>query len=152
MATPYVCGLAALVKAADPSRDWKSIKNLILSGGDSVASLNGATITGRRINAYGSLTCLDSPVFSILAVPSQIRAGVPATLSALSINCGLPIGPVSVATSTGTVTLTDNGLAPDLAAGDGVYTGTWKPSGSSDHLIFSSPAGSDSVTILPPLF
>jgi len=32
MATPHVSGLAALLKAQDPNRDWRTIKNLILAG------------------------------------------------------------------------------------------------------------------------
>ena len=33
MATPHVTGVAALLKAQDPTRDWTKIKNLILSSG-----------------------------------------------------------------------------------------------------------------------
>jgi subtilisin family serine protease len=36
MATPHVTGLAALLKSQDTNRDWMTIKNLILSGGDSI--------------------------------------------------------------------------------------------------------------------
>ncbi len=66
MATPYVTGLAALIKSHNQSRDWRQIKNLILSGGDTLPSLDGITITGKRINAYGALSCIDKPVFSML--------------------------------------------------------------------------------------
>jgi subtilisin family serine protease len=34
MATPHVTGLAALLKAYNPSLDWIAIRNLILSSGD----------------------------------------------------------------------------------------------------------------------
>lgn len=66
MAAPHVTGLAALLKAQDPSRDWGAIKNLILSGGDLIESLAETTITGRRLNAYGSMTCSGSVVLSRL--------------------------------------------------------------------------------------
>ena len=47
MAVPHVTAAAALLKAQDPSRDWRAVKNLLLSAGDTVAALNG-TITGKR--------------------------------------------------------------------------------------------------------
>src|SRR5439155_6983308 len=54
MATPHVTGVAALLKAQDPGRDWRAIKNLILSGGDTIPSLTN-TITRKRLNARGAL-------------------------------------------------------------------------------------------------
>ncbi len=39
MATPHVSGLAALLKAQDPNRDWRAIKNLILTGGNTISSM-----------------------------------------------------------------------------------------------------------------
>lgn len=151
MAAPHVAGLAGLVQSQDPGFDWWEIKNLILAGGDTVASLEQKTITGRRINAYDSLTCVDSPVFSILEYPSQLEVGVPVTLSALSINCGLPVGPVTVTLAGNeTVTLADDGTGPDIFAGDGLFTGTLTPVRNIDRLTFSSPAGEESV-VLPPL-
>ena len=150
MATPHVSGLAALIKSQDPARDWKAIRNLILSGGDSIASMNKITITGKRINAFGSLSCTNSPLLSALKYPSLVKIGVPAVLSALSINCAAPLGPVTVTSSSGeTIELNDNGLAPDLAAGDGIFSAIWTPSSNSSYLIFTSPAGSERVE--PPL-
>src|SRR5947207_624166 len=52
MATPHVTGVAALLKAQDPERDWRAIKNLILAGGDTISSLAN-TITAKRLNARG---------------------------------------------------------------------------------------------------
>jgi thermitase len=65
MATPQVTGVAALLQAYDPSLDWRSIKNLILAGGDSVGSLTN-TITQKRLNAFSALTCANSTIFSRL--------------------------------------------------------------------------------------
>lgn len=151
MATPHVSGLAALIKSQDTGRDWRSIKNLILSGGDTIASMSGSTVTGRRINAYRSLTCTDRPVFSILKYPSSVTPGLPETISALSINCADPPGPVTATTSDGTViTLLDDGIVPDLAAGDGIFTGTWTPLRNIEKLTFTSPGGTEMV-VIPPL-
>jgi len=143
MATPHVAGLAALVKAQDMTRDWKTVKNLILAGGSDISSMKYATITGKRINAYGSLTCANSPVFSAMQYPSAPQGGVSYTLSALSINCAQPVGPVTVTFSGGTVTLLDDGAAPDLVAGDGIFTATWTSAVTTNSLIFSSPLGQD---------
>src|SRR5207244_6036838 len=66
MATPHVTGVAALLKAQDPARDWRALKNLILAGGDTVPSLATTTITQKRLNARGALTCSNSTVRSRL--------------------------------------------------------------------------------------
>jgi len=147
MAAPHVSGLAALLKSADPARNWKDVKNLILSGGDLVSSLTGSTLTGRRINAYGSLACANSAVFSALKYPSSYSVGTPAALSALSITCASPTGPVTAIASDGTVVyLYDDGLAQDPVAGDGIFNGTWTPaSASTTSMTFSSPAGSETL-------
>lgn len=142
MATPHVTGLAALIKANNPAAEWRSIKNLILSGGDGVTSLASKTLTGKRINAFASLTCQDSRFFSIIQYPVVVQPGTLTTLSALSINCAAPAGPVIVTLSNGEgITLRDDGLAPDMAAGDGIFTANFTPVRSDESFWFSSPAG-----------
>jgi uncharacterized repeat protein (TIGR01451 family) len=128
MATPHVTGLAALLKAYNPSLDWIAIRNLIFSSGDSKPALADKTITGRRINAYQALACTDAPLFAVLK-PSATVGGAPVTIAVLNINCASPAGPLSVTITPGgaVVTLADNGVAPDLAANDGIYSGTWTP-------------------------
>ena len=158
MAAPQVSGLAALLKAQDPDRDWIKIKNLILTGGDTTQphvwfdgpfGLQGITITGKRINAYGSMTCSNSPVFSALKIPS-FQIGEASPISALSINCDTPVGPVTASTSEGEFRdLRDDGIAPDLVAGDGIFTGTWNPAVITSSMTFSSPAGTDTVKYTP---
>jgi len=145
MAAPHVTGVAALLKAQDPSRDWRAIKNLILAGGDSIASL-GQTITQRRLNAYGAMTCTNSRVQSrVLPVADVVSGsiGSPITLSFLNINCSQPAGNVTVQISPGgqTVTLTDDGTAPDQAAGDGLYSGQWTPAAFGNYSL-TFPDGS----------
>jgi hypothetical protein len=145
MATPHVTGLAALIESYDASKDWKALKNLILSGGDNKPSMQGNTITGKRINAFGSLTCVDSPVFSVLKYPSSITPGTSTTLSALSINCASPVSPVTVITDTGaTIELKDDGISSDIASGDGIFTATWIMADTT-YLTFSSSAGSETI-------
>jgi len=131
MATPHVTGTAALLKAADSSRDWRAIRNLILAGGDSVPSLEN-TITQKRLNAYGALNCSNSPVFSRLTPIADTATGSVGTaigLSALNINCAAPNGDVVVTVNPGgqIVTLLDDGSGLDQVAGDGNYSGQWTP-------------------------
>lgn len=148
MATPHVTGVAALLKAQTPWRDWMAIKNLILAGGDSIASLPN-TITHKRLNAYGALTCVNSTVLSRLRPGGNVITGAvvtPINLAALHIKCADPNGDVTVTASTGeSVTLLDNGLGSDQVAGDGIYSGQWTPSAAGIYTL-TFPDG-DVVTV-----
>ncbi len=145
MATPHVTGLAALIKSQDLNRDWIRIKNLILSGAEEEIPFYGGTIAG-RVNAYNSLTCAHSPVFSALEFPTSFQVGVSVLLSALSINCEFPSGPVAVTASSGeVVNLNDDGISPDLVAGDGIFSASWTPTTQFSYLTFSSPIGKETV-------
>ena len=131
MATPHVTGAVALIHSLYPGIDWRAVKNRILAGGDIVNSL-GQTMTGRRLNLFGTLTCSNSTVLARIQPQDSVvnsYLGRPIPLSALHINCAAPNGDVTVTVSpTGeTITLLDNGLGSDIGAGDGVYTGTWTP-------------------------
>ena len=158
MATPHVTGLAALIKAWNPSLDWKAIKNLIISGADPVTSLESQTITGRRINAYGSLTCTDKPTLAFLGLQPTgysgstqsfpVLGGQNTTLSVLSINCQSPVGPVTATASNGqSFTLQDDGFPPDQVAGDGIFTASYfnQIYVPVNTLTISSPAGTVTV-------
>jgi subtilisin family serine protease len=132
MATPHVTGLAALLKAHNPSRDWIAIRNLIFAGGDFKSSLDNKTVLERRINAFGSLSCSDSPVFGILRPFSTVGGGSPVTIAVINVNCASPAGALTVTINPGgtVVNLVDDGVAPDLAANDGIYSGTWNLAGN----------------------
>jgi hypothetical protein len=152
MATPQVTGVAALLAAQDPSRDWRVIRNLIVAGGDAIPALTG-TISGKRLNAYGAMTCSNSLVAKRLQPTLDTMAGSvgqPITLAALNINCAQPAGQVTVTVSPGSqqITLTDNGTGPDQAAGDGIYSGTWTPSALGDYVLSFSTGGTVQVTVL----
>ena len=148
MATPHVAGLAALLKAQDFNRDWRVLKNLILAGGNTINSMTN-TITGKRINANGSMTCSTAAVQSrVQPVASTISAspGVPVNLASLNILCANPNGNVSVSVSSGgTITLLDNGSGFDQAAGDGIYSGQWTPTGVGTYTL--TFPGNDKVTV-----
>src|SRR4029079_1302714 len=149
MATPHVSGLAALLKAQDPNRDWRAIKNLILAGGDTVSSMAN-TITGKRINANGGMTCSNKVVQGRLQpVLSTIGASpnVPVYLAYENINCATPNGNVSVSVSPGnlSVTLVDDGTGGDQAAGDGIYSAQWTPSAAGTYTL--TFPGNDKITV-----
>ena len=149
MATPHVSGVAALLNAADPSLDWRSIKNLILAGGDSVVSLTN-TITQKRLNAFSALTCTNSTVFSRLRpIGSSVSGsiGIPIDLAALNIDCASPNGNIDVTVDPGgeIVTLVDDGLGLDQAAADGIYSGQWTPSATGIYTL-TFPGG-DLLTV-----
>lgn len=58
MATPHVAGLAGYLWSTKPTATASEIKANILDNGDTLPSLQGKTVTGKRINAYKSLLAL----------------------------------------------------------------------------------------------
>jgi hypothetical protein len=152
MAAPHVTGVAALLKAQNPSLDWRAIKNLILAGGDSVSSLQ-ETITGKRLNAYGALTCSNKTVTArLLPVADTVSGsvGTSITLSTLNINCAQPAGTVTVGISPGNqiVTLSDDGTGSDLASQDGIYSGSWTPSSPGSYTLTFPDGSAVAVQVL----
>jgi subtilisin family serine protease len=161
MAAAHVTGVAALIAAHDPAKDWKAIKNLILAGGDNYKCQAGGGddlfITSKRLNAYGSLTCSNSVVFARLRPygiddflkESPVRWGSarPLVISALHINCEKPNGDINVIIDPGgqVITLRDDGLGADQAAGDGIYSAEWSPTTGGLYTL-SFPSG-DVVTV-----
>ncbi|HEV8292291.1 MAG TPA: S8 family peptidase, partial [Tepidisphaeraceae bacterium] len=94
MAAPHVTGVAALAFSISPrGTAYSVIRNAILNGGDSVASLNGITTTGRRLNAYGALAQL--PLTVINATPGVDDVVSTAELD-YDLNFSHPITPESI--------------------------------------------------------
>lgn len=139
MAAPHVSGAVALLAAQDPLRTWIGLRNLLLAGADRVASLDGSVRAGGRLNAYGALTCTDTEVLARILPGGEARGFLPAVsgsldVAMLHIRCASPAGGVSVTVqpTMRSVPLLDNGIAPDLAAGDGVYAGRVDVSGMDE--------------------
>jgi subtilisin family serine protease len=148
MASPHVAGLAGFIAAYDPSLDWRAIKNLILAGGDVVASQTDKTITDRRMNAYGSLTCSNVRVFAPLRpLPNAVGGTQP--LSALNINCADAAGGLQVTVTPGnqTLKLTDQGRGADIATGDGIFSASWTPCTTGTFTFTYSNGSVDTATV-----
>ncbi|HWQ67672.1 MAG TPA: S8 family peptidase, partial [Methanospirillum sp.] len=70
MATPYVSGVAALIKSQNPSMTGAQIKSKILVNCDAISSLSGKVATGGRLNAAKALG---------LIIPTQTPTPYPTT-------------------------------------------------------------------------
>ena len=153
MATPHVVGAAALLKAYDPALDWAAIKNRILAGGDPLASMT-ATISGRRLNAYGAMTCAGQEVLTRLEPRRNnvyVAIGEAVTFSMLHIVCAQPAGELTLSVDDGPpVTLDDDGQNGDEAAGDGVYTARWVPPAAGRYTATFSNGEAVTVHVLKP--
>lgn len=144
MATPHVTGVAALLKAQDLTRDFKAIRNFILSGGD-VQPKVATSITHSRLNAFNSVTCQNRTVSAPLqpqSSPMFASSGKPLAVSMLNINCGAPAGAPAVTVNPGgqNIAFHDDGVAPDQDANDGIYSGQWTPA-QSGLFSLSFPGG-----------
>jgi thermitase len=151
MSSPHVTGLAALLASYNGSWDWRALRNLILAGGDQTLAMNGKTVTGRRMNANGSLTCANKPIFGVLRPLETVHVGRQ-YIAALNINCAAPAGSLDVTISPGgtTATLKDDGRSPDIAAGDGVYTTRWNACTPGNYTLNFSNGQSATVDVTGP--
>jgi len=75
MATPHVAGLAALIWGYQPNLLSSQVKNIILTTGDSLPSLDGKTITGKRINAYQALLQTQETAVPVYRFWSDLYSG-----------------------------------------------------------------------------
>jgi large repetitive protein len=124
MATPHVTGAAALAKAAFPAASAVGLKALLLGTVDPKPALATTTSSGGRLNIGNAVACNATPQVWI-DEPGPgfvVDVGAPVSFTALAANCANPTGV--------TVTATGNGSPVALSArGDGVYTGTFTPTG-----------------------
>jgi subtilisin family serine protease len=149
MATPHVTGLAGLLASAG-GLDWIAIRNLLISGGDPVASLSGLTVSGRRINAFGSIQCGSGHTVKGLLSPLATASGNKIKVAVLNIDCAAPAGAPSVTINPGSLKLQlrDNGKGPDLEKADGIYSMTWKPA-PGNYTIKVAGGSTYPVTVTP---
>ncbi len=86
MATPHVSGVAALVKAKNPSLTSVQIKNIILSSVDVNTSLSGKVASGGRLNAYKAVAAAEPPVADFIGTPRSGLAPLTVEFTDLSTN------------------------------------------------------------------
>src|SRR5262249_44515414 len=144
MATPHVTGVAALMKAYQPGLDWRTIKNRILAAGDPATDLSATTATGKRLNAFAAMSCSGKTASARMQPRNDVVttvAGAHVKLEMLNVNCDTPAGNTSVTVQPvgQNITLLDDGLGPDQAAGDGLYTADFvAPDSGTFTLSFSN--------------
>jgi subtilisin family serine protease len=159
MSTPQVAGLAALIWGTKPSLTYAQVKNVILTTGDSIPSLNNKTVSGKRINAYNAIASLSGPISNIIySLPNKlVKAGDLLTITA---NFNEPIldTPVMKIAINGSNTLAPTDMTKvsntqytyvyTVGAGDGIATislsnGTNVEGG----LVVSTPVSGSTFTI-----
>src|SRR6185295_3454869 len=139
MASPHVTGALVLLKSQDPSRGAYALRNLLAAGAVRPQENSIPSITEGRLNVFNSLTCTDATVLARMRpfnFETLTRApGAAIIFRALHVRCADPAGDVTVSVAPGgeTLTLRDNGLAPDEIANDGVYAGTWIAHGEGEY-------------------
>jgi subtilisin family serine protease len=62
MATPHVSGVAALAYSIAGTASYAQIRDCLFDGTDPIPALDGITVTGGRLNALGTLTCVGMAV------------------------------------------------------------------------------------------
>jgi len=151
MATPFVTGLVALSKAFNPELPWYQVRNLILTGGEPLESLEGKCLTGRRVSAPGSLAN-NNPLFGVIDPidGKTFQQGEEVVLKAVNITGALPAGEVKVRIEPDGIELTlqDLGEGADQVAGDGIYAASITFDSPGDRSItFESSQGEKTVEI-----
>ncbi len=134
MAVPHVSGLVGLLASYNTSYDYNNLKNTILSSADTFTHLENRTLVGGRINASASLRQVPDPDdinFWVHRPYSTTQWGERTSIT-ISLNDGVnPIHGADVrvefSTDESPVYLEDDGRGRDQVAGDGYYTGEWRP-------------------------
>jgi subtilisin family serine protease len=110
MAAPQVTGLAALaLSISPPGTSYQIIRDAILNGGDPIAALAGKTVTGKRINALGTLMQLPMLVLSTQPAAGTVLNAPPTDFV---VNFSHPFAAGSLAASD----LTVNGITADAVS------------------------------------
>ncbi|QQR83585.1 S8 family serine peptidase [Candidatus Peregrinibacteria bacterium] len=105
-ATPFVTGVAAMVWGAYPTLTASEVKQIIMQSGDSVPSLAGKTVSGKRLNAYRALVSAKNGAVTLPTIRSISSGGYWTTPSTWEGGV-VPSATDSVEIN-GTVTLTGN--------------------------------------------
>ena len=141
MATPFVAGAAALVKAADPNATAVGIKALLMGTADPASDLAGAVASGGRLDVSAAVHCANA---GEVKIDSPGQGFVAAAGQALDVRV---IGSSCADASGVTVTASASGAPIALTPrGDGLYEGSFAPSASGPVTISASAAAGTTAT------
>jgi subtilisin family serine protease/Ca2+-binding RTX toxin-like protein len=73
MATPHVSGAAALLWSQNPTWTAQQVKTALMNTGDSLASLAGKTVSGKRLNVYNALAASNLPSVTVSVSPTSVQ-------------------------------------------------------------------------------
>lgn len=93
MATPHVVGMAGLVWGYKPDLTTEQMKSIILETGDPLKSLEGKTVTGKRINAQNAMIKAGE-------IENPTITNTPTPLSSTVVSPALSVTPSKQPTST----------------------------------------------------
>lgn len=131
MSAPHVSGVAALILSLYPGADLQEARGRILGGVVPILSLNGKTITGGRLNAVNSLTLTGTGILQVSIDPPSSSTILSSSIQPIFVKVTDVYG-VTNATVTGTIagstnlTFANDGLPPDVLAGDSTYTASFQ--------------------------
>ncbi|MGI9304293.1 MAG: S8 family peptidase, partial [Gammaproteobacteria bacterium] len=146
MAAPHVTGLAGLLYAQEPARDYRQVKSLLLTAGRVSADplVRNETMSRRDLLAagesgQGALTCtaqqLQTPVGTSVD-HVFLRKHQQLEFMVFGADCDHPHAPTPIVVETGEVlALEDAGVGADAQAGDGVFSAAWTFPGDAIYTI-----------------
>ncbi len=114
MATPYVSGVAALIKAQYPNIDVQTLKYRILGSADAKSAFTGKTVTGGRLNAFRALST--KPLITTIKHKNTTDTSNPYTLTSYIVDDGtissakMHYSLSGASSGSGEVMLTENGI------------------------------------------
>nr|AYM53860.1 secreted serine protease subtilisin family protein [Kofleria flava] len=125
MATPHVSGAAALVLSLNDQLTVAELKEILMTTGDSIASMAGVTVSGKRLNVAAALEEADpQPSFKLAITPaSQTITQTQSASYAINVNSVFGFSsPVTLSLSS-TPTLNANvSFTPNPAPVDSIVT------------------------------
>jgi subtilisin family serine protease len=127
MAAPHVSGVAALVLAQTPGITYSELRQRILQGAVPIPALAGKTQAGGRLNALNALVAigdnqLETSIYSTEGTSVSAGSVIPVFVKVTdltNINTATVIGTMP---AFGNISFLNNGVAPDDAIGDGIYS------------------------------
>ena len=129
MATPHVVGVAALIAAQYPTASLVEMRERLLRTVVPVASLQGRSVTGGRVDAFKALSATPDGELEVIVTPrsgSTLLSGtqepIYVQVSDLFSLTGATVTGVIDALGTNLTFLDAGGGAPDAVADDAIYT------------------------------